>query len=111
MVLLVSVVVVAGVDAASRCGDVAPDRAAADGEQLTAEDGKAAAAAPATLRATVVRTSFTFPVPGRAALEIRRRRRGCRFPLTTQSRTTRSALPTRMPPPSPVTSRCGRSDP
>ena len=45
---------------------------------------------------------MTFPVPG-SALEMPPPVSDARFPVTTQSRTTRSALPTRMPPPSPVT--------
>ena len=49
---------------------------------------------PETLRATVVRTSLTFPVPGAAPLEIPPPVAEARFPLTAQSRTTRSAFPT-----------------
>ena len=89
-VLLVSVAVAAKMPPPSIRGDVAPDRAVPDGEHAAARYVDAAAAEPATLRATVVRTSVTFAVPG--TLEMPPPAPEARFPVTTQSRTTRSAF-------------------
>jgi hypothetical protein len=54
---------------------------------------------PEALRATVVRTRVTFPVPGWAALETPPPDPVARLSVTAQSWITRSALSTRMPPP------------
>ena len=89
-----------GEDAAAvAVGAIASNRAVLKGEYVPLpKTTRPPPAVPATLRATVVRTSVTFPVPS-LLFETPPPNVEARFSVIAQSRTTRSALPTRMPPP------------